>query len=53
MNDLENCVLTMQYINASNIILGIANHLDPDDPIDQVFLILKYYIYINVDVWVI
>ena len=45
VNNLENCVLTMQYINASYIILGIANLLDPDDPINQVFFILKYYIY--------
>jgi hypothetical protein len=28
---LESCGLNMQYINASNIILGIANPLDPDN----------------------
>ena len=33
----------MQYINATNIILGIANPLDPDKTNNQVILILKYY----------
>ena len=35
----------MQYINAPNIILGIANPLDPDNTNNQVILILKYYLY--------
>ena len=35
----------MQYINAPNIILGIANPLDPDNTNTQVILILKYYLY--------
>jgi len=42
----------MQYIDAPNIILGIANPLDPDNNNNQVILILKYY-FINVDIWVI
>ena len=35
----------MQYINAPNIILGIANPLDLDNTNTQVILILKYYLY--------
>jgi hypothetical protein len=35
----------MQYINAPNIILGIANPLDPDNTNNPVILILKYYLY--------
>ena len=35
----------MQYINAPNIKLGIANPLDPDNTNNQVILILKYYLY--------
>ena len=35
----------MQYINAPNIILGIAHPLDPDNTNTQVILILKYYLY--------
>jgi hypothetical protein len=35
----------MQYRNAPNIILGIANPLDPDNTNNQVILILKYYLY--------
>ena len=35
----------MQYINAPNIILGIANPLDPDNTNNAVILILKYYLY--------
>ena len=35
----------MQYINAPDIILGIANPLDPDNTNNQVILILKYYLY--------
>jgi len=34
----------MQYINAPNIVLGIANPRDPDNTINQVILILKYYL---------
>ena len=34
----------MQYINASNIILGIANPFDLDNTNNQVILILKYYL---------
>ena len=30
MNILEKCGHNMQYINAPNIILGIANPLDPE-----------------------
>jgi hypothetical protein len=44
-NILENCGLNMQYINAPNIILGIINPLDPYNTINQVILILKYYLY--------
>ena len=35
----------MQYLNAPNIILGIANPLDPHNTNNQVILILKYYLY--------
>ena len=35
----------MQYIYAPNIILGKVNPLDPDNTINQVILILKYYLY--------
>jgi hypothetical protein len=35
----------MRYINARTIILGIVNHLDPDDTNNKVILILKYYLY--------
>jgi hypothetical protein len=35
----------MQYINAPNIILGMANPLDPYNTNNQVILILKYYLY--------
>ena len=42
---MVNCGLNMQYINAPNIILGIANPLDPDNTNNQVILILKYYLY--------
>jgi hypothetical protein len=35
----------MQYINVPNIILGIANSLDPDNTNNQVILILKYHLY--------
>ena len=35
----------MQYINAPNIILSIANPFDPDTTTNQVILILKYYLY--------
>ena len=35
----------MQYINAPNIILGIAKPFDPDSTNNQVILILKYYLY--------
>ena len=35
----------MQYINAPNILLGIANPFDPDNTNNQVILILKYYLY--------
>jgi len=35
----------MRYINAPNIILGIMNHLDPENTTNQVVLILKYYLY--------
>ena len=35
----------MQYINAPNIILGIAHPLDPDNTNNPVILILKYYLY--------
>jgi len=35
----------MQYINASNIILGIANPLHPDNTNNQVILFLKFYLY--------
>jgi hypothetical protein len=45
VNILESCGLNMQYINAPNIILGIANPLDPDNTNHQVILILKYYLY--------
>ena len=45
VNIFENCGLNMQYINASNIILGIMNPLDPDNTKNQVILILKYYLY--------
>ena len=41
----ENCGLNMRYINARTIILGIVNHLDPDDTNNKVILILKYYLY--------
>jgi hypothetical protein len=41
VNILENCGFNMQYINAPNIILGIANLLDPDSSNNQVILILK------------
>ena len=34
-----------KYINASNIILGIANSLRPDNTNNQVILILKLYLY--------
>jgi len=44
VNVLENCGLNMQYINAPNIVLGIANPSDPDNPNNQVILILKYYL---------
>jgi hypothetical protein len=53
----------MRYINEPNIILGIANPLDPENFNNQIILISKYYLYkcrclgdkpsINVDVWVI
>jgi len=39
-------------LNAPNTILGIANPLDPDNTNNQVILILKYFFYINEDVWV-
>jgi hypothetical protein len=42
VNVLENCGL--KYINAPNIILGIANPLDPNITINQTILILKYYL---------
>jgi hypothetical protein len=45
VNILENCGLNMQYINVPNIILGIANSLDPDNTNNQVILILKYHLY--------
>ena len=45
VNILENCGLSMQYINAPNILLGIANPFDPDNTNNQVILILKYYLY--------
>ena len=45
VNILESCDLNMHYINAPNIILGIANPLDPDNTNNQVILILKYYLY--------
>ena len=35
----------MQYINAPNIKLGIANPLDPDNTSNQVILIVRYYLY--------
>ena len=35
----------MQYINASNIILGTMKSLDPNNTNNQVILILKYYLY--------
>jgi hypothetical protein len=44
VNILENCGLNMQYINAHNIILGIASPLDPENTNKQVILILKYYL---------
>jgi hypothetical protein len=45
VNILENCGLNMQYINAPNIILGIIHPLDSYNTINQVILILKYYLY--------
>jgi hypothetical protein len=45
VNGLKNCGLNMQYINAPNIILGIVNPLNPENPINQVILILKYVLY--------
>ena len=41
VNILDNCGLNMQYINAPNIIVGIANPLDPDSINNQVILIFK------------
>ena len=38
-------VLACRYINAPNIILGIANPFDPDNTNNQVILSLKYYLY--------
>jgi hypothetical protein len=35
----ENCGLSMHYINAPNIILGIANPLDSYNTINQVLFI--------------
>ena len=35
----------MQYINVPNIMLSIANPLDPDNTNTQVILISKYYLY--------
>ena len=35
----------LQYVNAPNIILGIANPLDPNTTNSEVILILKYYLY--------
>ena len=35
----------MQYTNVPNIILGLANPFDPDNIINQVILILKYFLY--------
>ena len=32
-------------MNAPNIILGIANSIDPDNTNNQVILILRYYLY--------
>jgi hypothetical protein len=40
VNVLENNSLNMQYQNAPNSILGLANPLDPDNIINQVILIL-------------
>ena len=37
--------LVIQYINAPNIILNIANPLDPDNTNNQVMLMLEYYLY--------
>jgi len=45
VNALENIGINMQYINAPNIILGIANPLDPDNTNNQVILIIKCYLY--------
>ena len=44
-NPTEIRILYMQYINAPNIKLGIANPLNPDNTSDQVILILRYYLY--------
>ena len=48
VNVFEHYGLNMRYINAPTIILGIINHLVPDNNNDQVILF-----YINVDAWVI
>ena len=45
VNVLKSCGLSMQYINAPNVILRITNPLDPDNTNNQVILILKYYLY--------
>jgi len=44
-NSTEIRILYMQYINAPNIKLGIANPLNPDNTSNQVILILRYYLY--------
>jgi len=39
---LKNCGLRRQYINTPNIILGMANPLDPYNNNNQVILTFKY-----------
>ena len=41
---MENYGLNIQFINVSDIILGITNPLDSDNTINQVLLILAYYL---------
>jgi hypothetical protein len=45
VNVLENCGLERQNINAPDIIFGTKDSLEADNPINQVILILNYYLY--------
>ena len=45
VNVLKNYSLNMQYKSAPNIILDLTNPLNPDNIINQVILILKFYLY--------